>query len=155
MWRSSDADMSGPWEFAVKGGRVTDKSVWWGNGHAGHAMSCPDLFAPPQPTPAAGTKPLTVYTDIYNNYVLGRLDEWQNLEAIPPFSNTHALPLGSGSIMKSGGVGVSNANNPKSRRLYFGPMSVPGTGTLMTGPGVLRVAPGSSIHCPRGCNHTG
>lgn len=134
MWKNN-LEMSREREFAVPGNAVNESTVWWGNGHPGHTLSCPDLFQPPQPQRRG--PPLTVFTSLYDNYVLGTLDpSSQLLEPIPPFSHTSALQLsGPGlSIMKSAGVGPSNANNDKSRRLYFGTISVPtGCGIIVEG----------------------
>eukprot|EP01043_Picozoa_sp_COSAG02_P051863 COSAG02_NODE_5512_length_4270_cov_12.845361_4_plen_479_part_00 len=142
----NNLEMSGAWEFAVPGGVVNKDSVWWGNGHPGHTLSCPDVFQPPQPNRTG--PPLTVFTSLYDNYVLGTLDPvTQLLEAVPPFSHTSALPLSAPglSIMKSGGVGPSNANNVRSRRLYFGTVGVPpGCGIIVEG----------GVHGFKG-NHTG
>ena len=118
----NDMAMSQQWELAVPGGMVNSKSVWFGNGHAGHPYSCPDIFEPPQ---EATGRPLAVFTSLYDNYVLGRLNPATQLfEAIPPFSQSSSLPLGASagtqlSIAKTGGIGASNVNSG-SRRLYFG-----------------------------------
>jgi hypothetical protein len=93
---------------------------------------------------------LTVFTSLYDNYVLGTLDPAsQLLEAIPPFSHTKALPMsGPGlSIMKSGGIGPSNVNSG-SRRLYFGTLGLPpGTG--------IPVVDGVHGLAGKGYNHSG
>ena len=127
-------NLSGPWELAVPGGEVNSSNVLWGYWSRGEALSCPDVFQPPQPTRADGR--LAVYTDINDEYLIGVIDDDQVFRPLPPFSAgtgpdaIGSLPLSNGgSIMKSGGVGPSNAvrsaSEPPSRRLYFGTRALP------------------------------